>query len=151
MFVSTMLQFVRAEISRRTVNAVNAARAFLVILAAMAVSAPALANAEAPTSEWRLLGPAWSVHDSLAGAPWSGPRVPEFCDIGGGAGGRQCTPGERAVSIAPGLPKSNCATLSAGGGPDRQSPGGCGSPTWSPRRPRARDDPTRNERKLVDN
>ena len=115
MFASTMLQFVRAEISLRTINAVNAARAFLVILAAMAVSAPALANAEAPTSEWRLLGPAWSVHDSLAGAPWSGPRVPEFCYIGGGAGGRQCTPGERAVSIAPGLPKSNCATLSGGG------------------------------------
>ena len=108
---STLLKGVRAEISRRTVNVGKAALLALVIL----VSAPALANAEPPTSEWRLLGPAFSVHDSLAGAPWAGPRVPEFCDIGGGAGGRQCTTSERAVSIAPGLPRSNCAATPGGG------------------------------------
>ena len=72
MCVSFLLQYVRAEISRRTVNVAKTLLTLLVVL----VTAPAMADtAEAPKGEWRLLGPAWSVHDSLSGAPWSGPRA----------------------------------------------------------------------------
>lgn len=113
MCVSFLLTYVRAEMSLRTVNIAKE----LLCLLAVLVAAPAMANADAPKGEWRLLGPAWSTHDSLSGAPWLATgRAVEACSLGGSGLDtiRQCTQSEQAVSIPPSHPGSNCYTTALG-------------------------------------